>query len=121
MRYGDRGIETACVALLLPAHGSRLGVWLFQLPSREPELCAETLGAMKAGEMLSPPSAALGPEPARALIEIGHAGVLATIAARYRHELASWRAGVPGLKLAPIIGDEAPEGCVPLGPKMAAA
>ncbi|MDP1576234.1 MAG: AMP-binding protein, partial [Cypionkella sp.] len=53
--------------------------------------------------------------------EIGGASVLVTTEAQYRHKVADWRAGMPSLKLVLIIGDAAPEGCVALGPAMAAA
>jgi acyl-coenzyme A synthetase/AMP-(fatty) acid ligase len=46
---------------------------MFLLSGRVPELYAATLGAMKAGVVVSPLFAAFGPEPVRARMEIGDA------------------------------------------------
>jgi acetyl-CoA synthetase len=106
---------------VLAAHGVGRGARLYTLIGRVPELYAATLGALKAGLVVSPLFAAFGPEPVRARMEIGEASVLVTTAALYRRKVADWRDDLPSLKLVLIVGDDAPEGCVALGPAMAAA
>ncbi len=120
LTYADLATEAARFAHVLRAHGIGPGERLFLLCSRVPALYAATLGAMKAGVVVSPLFAAFGPEPVRARMEIGKASVLVTTEAQYRRKVADWRAEMPGLKLVLIIGDAAPEGCVALGPAMAA-
>jgi acetyl-CoA synthetase len=119
--YAELATEAARFAHVLRANGIAPGERLFLLSGRVPELYAATLGAMKAGVVVSPLFAAFGPEPVRARMEIGGASVLVTTEAQYRRKVADWRGGMPSLKLVLIIGDTAPEGCVALGPAMAAA
>lgn len=121
LSYADLAEDAARFAHVLCAHGIKPGERLFLLSGRVPALYAATLGAMKAGVVVSPLFAAFGPEPVRARMEIGEASVLVTTEASYRRTVAEWRAAVPSLKLVLIIGDTAPEGCVALGPAMAAA
>lgn len=121
LTYGDLAAEAARFAHVLQAHGVGPGERLFLLSDRVPELYAVTLGALKAGVVVSPLFAAFGPDPVRARMEIGGASVLVTTEAQYRRKIAAWRDQMPGLKLVLIIGDEAPEGCVALGPAMATA
>jgi len=119
LSYADLAGEAARFANLLKAHGIEAGETLFLLAGRVPALYAATLGALKAGVVVSPLFAAFGPEPIRSRMEIGKAAVLVTTAAHYRRKVAPWRDEMPALKLVLIIGDEAPEGCVALGPEMA--
>ena len=121
LAYADLAANAARFAHVLRAHGIGPGERMFLLSGRVPELYAATLGALKAGVVVSPLFAAFGPEPVRARMEIGGASVLVTTEAQYRRKVADWRADMPGLKLVLIIGDEAPEGCVALGPAMSAA
>lgn len=121
LTYADLAADAARFANVLRAHGIGVGDRMFLLSGRVPALYAATLGALKAGVVASPLFAAFGPEPVRARMEIGGASVLVTTEAQYRRKVAEWRAEMPGLKLVLIIGDEAPEGCVALGPAMAAA
>jgi len=121
MAYAELAAEAARFAHVLRANGIGAGERLFLLSGRVPDLYAATLGAMKAGVVVSPLFAAFGPEPVRARMEIGGASVLVTTAQHYARKVADWRATMPGLKLVLIIGDVAPEGCVALGPAMAAA
>lgn len=121
LTYADLAADAARFANVLRAHGIGVGDRMFLLSGRVPALYAATLGALKAGVVASPLFAAFGPEPVRARMEIGGASVLVTTEAQYRRKVADWRAEMPGLKLVLIIGDEAPEGCVALGPAMAAA
>ncbi len=118
--YAELATEAACFAQVLRDHGIGPGERMFLLSGRVPELYAATLGALKAGVVVSPLFAAFGPEPVRARMEIGGASVLVTTAAQYRRKVADWRGSMPELKLVLIIGDTAPEGCVALGPSMAA-
>ncbi len=121
LTYGDLAAQAARFAHVLQAHGIGPGARLFLLSDRVPELYAVTLGALKAGVVVSPLFAAFGPDPVRARMEIGGASVLVTTEAQYRRKIAAWRDQMPGLKLVLIIGDGATEGCVALGPAMAAA
>jgi acetyl-CoA synthetase len=121
LTYGDLAGQAARFAHVLRTHGIGPGERLFLLSGRVPDLYAATLGAMKAGVVVSPLFAAFGPEPVRARMEIGGASVLVTTAQHYARKVADWRATMPGLKLVLIIGDDAPQGCVALGPAMAAA
>lgn len=119
--YADLAAQAARFAHVLRAHGIGPGERLFLLSGRVPDLYAATLGALKAGVVVCPLFPAFGPEPVRARMGIGGAIVLVTTEAQYRRKVADWRADMPGLKLVLIIGDTAPEGCVALGPAMAAA
>ncbi|MCT8330742.1 acetate--CoA ligase [Albidovulum sediminis] len=121
LTYADLAAEAARFAHVLRAHGIAPGERMFLLSGRVPELYAATLGAMKAGVVVSPLFAAFGPEPVRARMEIGGASVLVTTAQHYARKIAGWRASMPSLRLVLIIGDTAPEGCVALGPAMARA
>lgn len=121
LTYADLAGQAARFAHVLRAHGVEAGERLFLLSGRVPELYAATLGALKAGVVVSPLFAAFGPEPVRARMQIGGAAVLVTTEALYRRKVADWRAEMPGLRLVLIIGDDEPEGCVALGPAMAAA
>lgn len=118
--YADLAAEAARFAHVLRAHGIAPGERMFLLAGRVPALYAATLGAIKAGVVVSPLFAAFGPEPVRARMDIGGASVLVTTEVNYRRKVAPWRATMPGLKLVLIIGDTAPDGCVALAPAMAA-
>lgn len=121
LTYADLAADAARFANIVSSFGIQPGERLFLLAGRAPELYAATLGALKAGVVVSPLFAAFGPEPVRARMEIGAASVLVTTESNYRRKVAPWREEMPGLKLVLIIGDDAPEGCVPLGPAMANA
>ena len=119
LTYADLATEAARFAQVLRAHGIGPGAVMFLLSGRVPELYAATLGALKAGVVVSPLFAAFGPEPVRARMEIGKASVLVTTAQHYARKVAPWRDSMPGLRLVLILGDHAPEGCVAFGPVMA--
>jgi acetyl-CoA synthetase len=119
--YGELSGMAARFAGVLAAHGVGRGDRLFALAGRVPELYAAALGSLKAGLAFTPLFAAFGPEPIRARMEIGEAVALVTTEALYRRKVAPWRAELPSLRLVLIIGETAPEGCVALGPAMAAA
>ncbi len=119
--YADLVGETARFASLLVAHGLKPGDRLYGIAGRVPELYIAALGALKAGLVFSPLFSAFGPDPIRMRMEIGEANALITTEGIYRRKIAAWRKEIPSLKLVLIIGDEAPEGCVALGPAMAEA
>ena len=121
LSYRELAELAARFANVLAAHGVGRGDRLFALAGRVPELYAAALGSLKAGLAFTPLFAAFGPEPIRARMEIGEAVALVTTEALYRRKVAPWRAELPSLRLVLIIGDEAPEGCVALGPVMKAA
>ncbi|PWE49581.1 acetate--CoA ligase [Thioclava sp. NG1] len=121
LSYRDLAARTARFANVLTAHGLEPGDRLFGLAGRVPDLYVAALGTLKAGMIFSPLFSAFGPEPLRTRLEIGEANALITTASIYRRKIAAWRDEIPSLKLVLIIGDEAPEGCVALGPAMAAA
>jgi len=108
-------------ANVLAEHGLEKGDSVFALTGRVPELYATALGTLKAGLVFTPLFSAFGPEPIRTRMEIGEANVLVTTAGLYRRKIARWRSEIPSLKLVLILGDEAPDDCVALGPAMAAA
>ena len=108
-------------ANVLRAHGLQQGGRLFALLGRDPALYAGALGTLKAGLIFTPLFSAFGPEPIRTRMEIGDCTVLLTTEAIYRRKIAPWRAEIASLKLVLIVGDEAPEGCVALGPALEAA
>jgi len=119
--YAELAADAARFAHVLRAYGIRPGARMFLLSGRVPELYAATLGALKAGVVVSPLFAAFGPEPVRARMEIGNAAVLVTTTQHYTRKVSAWRDQMQGLTLVLIIGDEAPDGCIALGPAMAAA
>jgi acetyl-CoA synthetase len=119
--YRELAGMAARFANVLAAHGLERGDRLFALAGRVPELYAAALGSLKAGLAFTPLFAAFGPEPIRARMEIGEATALVTTEALYRRRVAPLRAELPSLRLVLIVGDEAPEGCVALGPALAAA
>jgi Acyl-coenzyme A synthetases/AMP-(fatty) acid ligases len=121
LSYGDLATRTARFANVLKGHGLQPGDRVFGLAGRVPDLYVAALGTLKAGMIFSPLFSAFGPEPLRTRLEIGEANALITTAAIYRRKIAAWRDEIPSLKLVLIIGDEAPEDCVALGPAMAAA
>ena len=121
LSYATLAADAARFANVLAGHGLRRGDRVFALLGRVPELYAAALGTLKAGMTLTPLFAAFGPEPLRARMEIGEATALVTTEALYRRKVAPFRAELPSLRLVLILGDAAPEGCVALGPALAAA
>ncbi len=119
--YAALAERIARFAGVLDGHGLKQGDRLYSLLGRKPELYVAALGALKAGLTFTPLFSAFGPEPIRARMEIGSATALITTAALYRRKIANWRAELPSLKVVFVIDDEAPDGCVPLAPALAAA
>jgi acetyl-CoA synthetase len=121
LSYADMSEATSRFANLLASHGLRTGDSVFAMTGRVPELYVAALGALKAGMVFTPLFSAFGPEPVRTRMEIGTADVLVTTGSIYRRKIAPWAAELGTLKLVLILGDEAPEGCVALGPALEAA
>jgi len=121
LTYADLTAEAGRFANVLKDHGLQPGDSVFAMAGRVPELYAAALGTLKAGMIFTPLFSAFGPEPVRTRMEIGSANVLVTTESIYRRKIAPWAGEIPTLKLILIIGDAAPEGCVALGPAMAAA
>jgi acetyl-CoA synthetase len=121
LTYADMSEATSRFANLLASHGLRTGDSVFAMTGRVPELYVAALGALKAGMVFTPLFSAFGPEPVRTRMEIGTADVLVTTGSIYRRKIAPWAAELGTLKLVLILGDEAPEGCVALGPALEAA
>lgn len=119
--YSDLSAMASRFANVLKAHGCAPGDSLFALMGRVPELYAAALGTLKAGLIFTPLFSAFGPEPIRTRMEIGDAKVLITTASIYKRKIAPWRSDLSSLKLVLILGDDAPEGCVALGPAMTSA
>ena len=119
--YQDLLGHASRFANVLAKHGINKGDRLFSMMGREPELYFAALGTLRAGAVFTPLFSAFGPEPVRMRMEIGEASALITTAAIYRRKIAAWREEIPSLKLVLIVGDEAPEGCVALGPELANA
>ncbi len=119
--YQDLAEATARFANVLAAHGLAPGDAVYSLMGRVPDLYVAALGTLKAGMVFTPLFSAFGPEPIRTRMEIGDANVLVTTAQLYKRKIAAWRDEIPSLKLVLIAGDEAPEGCVALGPALADA
>jgi acetyl-CoA synthetase len=121
LSYADLAELAARFANVLSDHGLERGDRVYGLLGRVPELYAAVMGTLKAGMTFTPLFAAFGPEPIRARMEIGEANALVTTSTLYRRKVAEWRAEIPSLKLVLIVGDEAPDDCVALGPALGKA
>uniref|UniRef100_UPI003566CFF7 AMP-binding protein n=1 Tax=Thalassovita aquimarina TaxID=2785917 RepID=UPI003566CFF7 len=120
--YADLARATARFANVLRDNGFQTGDRLYSLMGRKPELYIAALGTLKAGLVFSPLFSAFGPEPIRTRMEIGEANAVVTTESIYRRKIAKWRAEIPSLKTVFLVDvDDAPEGCVALGPALAAA
>lgn len=118
LTYSDMADLSARFANVLASHGLEKGDSLFALMGRVPELYGCALGTLKAGLVFSPLFSAFGPEPIQTRMEIGAAKVLVTTASIYKRKIAHWRHELPSLALVLIEGEDAPNGCVALGPAL---
>jgi acetyl-CoA synthetase len=66
--------------------------------------------------VFTPLFSAFGPEPIRTRMEIGERQRAGHDRVHLQAQDRAWRDEIPSLKLVLIVGDEAPEGCVALGP-----
>jgi acetyl-CoA synthetase len=121
LTYADFREQTARFANALRAAGIGQGDKVYSLMGREPELYIAALGTLKAGNVFTPLFSAFGPEPIQTRMEIGEANAVVTTAGLYKRKLSKIRDAIPSLKAVFVVGDEAPEGCIALGPAMAAA
>lgn len=121
LTYRDLKDLSSRFASVLQHHGLQQGDSVFALMGRVPELYACALGTLRAGLVFTPLFSAFGPEPIRTRMEIGNANVLVTTAAIYKRKIAAWRDQIQSLKLVLVVDDEAPDGCISLGPELAAA
>ncbi len=116
--YGDLSALSSQFANVLCDQGLKTGARVFMAMGRRPELYAAALGTLKAGMVLTPLFSAFGPEPLRTRMEIGKAEVLVTTKSLYARKIVPIRKDLPTLKLVLIVGDEAPDGCLALGPAL---
>ena len=119
--YAELADRAARFAWTLTTQGLTRGDHVFGLMGRVPDLYAAVLGALKAGMTFTPLFAAFGPEPIRARMEIGAAAALVTTEPLYRRKIESWRGSLATLRTVLILGDNAPEACVPLAPALSGA
>lgn len=119
--YGDLSVLSSRFANILCDLGLKKGARVFMALGRRPELYAAALGTLKAGMVLSPLFAAFGPEPLRTRMEIGKAEVLVTTKSLYTRKIAPILKGLPTLKHILVVGDDAPDGCLALGPALRGA
>ncbi len=116
--YGDLSVLSSRFANILCDLGLKKGARVFMALGRRPELYAAALGTLKAGMVLTPLFAAFGPEPLRTRMEIGKAEVLVTTKALYTRKIAPILKDLPTLKHILVVGDDAPDGCLALGPEL---
>ncbi len=121
LTYADLKEQTARFANALVAAGLKPGDRVYSLMGREPELYVAALGTLKAGMVFTPLFSAFGPEPIQTRMEIGEANAIVTTEALYKRKVSKVQGAIPSLRAVLIAGDTAPEGCVALGPAMAAA
>lgn len=121
LSYADLAAASSRFASVLAGHGLGRGARVLSLLGRQPEVFYAALGTLKAGMTFTPLFSAFGPEPIRTRMEIGEANALVTTETIYRRKIEPWIKDIPSMRLVLIVGDEAPAGCVALGPAMAAA
>ncbi len=85
-------------ANVLARRGVAKGDRVFSLLGRVPELYFVALGTLKNGSVFSPLFSAFGPEPIKARMAIGEAGVLVTSEAFYRRKIEPWRRELTSLQ-----------------------
>ena len=92
-------------ANVLASLGVRPGDRIYALTGRIPALYITALGTLKQRAVFCPLFSAFGPEPLRARLAIGEAGVLVTTEALYQRKVAGIRDALPHLKHVLLIGD----------------
>jgi acetyl-CoA synthetase len=120
-RYADLDERAAQFAGVLRALGVERGDRVFTLLGRVPELYITALGTLRAGAVFCPLFSAFGPEPIASRVGPGDGRVLVTTARFYSRKVAKVRDQLPTLEHVLVIDDEAPDGCVALGPLLDAA
>ncbi|WP_227999601.1 acetate--CoA ligase [Nocardia australiensis] len=94
-------------ANVLRSLGVRRGERMCTLLGRTPDLYISTLGAWKAGCVVSPLFSAFGPEPVRQRLALAEATTLVTTAAYYRRKVAPIRDSLPALRHVIVTDTEA--------------
>ena len=105
-------------ANVLGSLGVARGDVVFLLLPRIPDVYVCTLGALKAGAVVSPLFSAFGPEPVATRLNIGRGTALVTTQVLYQRKVAPIRERVPTLKhvlLARPPGGPPSEGALPAG------
>ncbi|QXV56511.1 acetate--CoA ligase [Amycolatopsis sp. TNS106] len=120
LTYAELAERTNRFADLLTGLGVRRGERVFTLLGRVPDLYIATLGALKAGCVLSPLFSAFGPEPVRQRIRLGEGAILVTSPALYRRKVRRLRAELPSLRHVLLTGSDAEPDTIALEPAMAA-
>jgi acetyl-CoA synthetase len=92
-------------ANVLQQLGVGTGDRVYALTGRIPALYVTALGTLKHRGVFCPLFSAFGPEPLRARLAIGEAGVLVTTEALYQRKVAGIRDALPHLKHVLLIGD----------------
>jgi len=95
--YGELSQQTSRFASVLQQLGSNMGVRVFSLAGRLPQLYIAALGTLKFGGVFTPLFSAFGPEPIRSRMEIGEANILITTKSLYRKKVARWWHDLPML------------------------
>jgi acetyl-CoA synthetase len=103
LSYAELARQTSRFANGLARLGVQRGECLFILAGRIPETTVAMLGALKAGVVVSPLSAAFGPDPIATRVNLGEGRVLLTTESLYRRKLADWRTRMPGMRQVVVI------------------
>ncbi|MGB2817052.1 MAG: AMP-binding protein, partial [Burkholderiaceae bacterium] len=118
LTFAELAHASSRFANVLASLGVARGDVVFLLLPRIPDVFVCTLGALKAGAVVSPLFSAFGPEPVATRLNIGRGVVLVTTQALYQRKVAPIRDQVPTLKhvlLARPPGGAAPAGPLPAG------
>ncbi len=116
--FRDLDDAAARFAGVLDALGTTRGDRVFTLLGRVPELYEAALGTLRGGRVFCPLFSAFGPEPIRSRVGPGDGRVLVTTPKLYQRKVAPIRDQLPQLAHVLLVGDEALDGCVALGPLM---
>jgi acetyl-CoA synthetase len=103
--YAELRQLTNQFANVIEGLGVERGEAVFVLLGRIPELYVTVLGALKAGNVVSPLFPAFGPTPVLQRMSLGSAKVLVTTDLLYRRKVASIRNSLPDLEHVLIVGN----------------
>ena len=104
--YGELARASSQVAAGLLDLGLRRGDRVALLLPRRPELYAATLGALKAGLVVSPLFPAFGPEPIAQRLRLGDVRALVTTPFLYERRVAPLRQELPSLRHVVTVTDD---------------
>lgn len=105
LSYAALAQATNRFASALRGLGVAPGERVFVLMGRLPELYVAVLGALKAGNVVTPLFPAFGPEPIATRCEMGDARLLVTTPELYQRKVAGLRARLPGLQHVVLVGE----------------